>query len=46
LQNELRETRAPMSRTGIRIGAKTRAIRCTENRIEGFATPIADLHAA
>jgi hypothetical protein len=46
LQNELRETRGPMSRIGIRLGPKTRAIRCEENRIEGFATPIADLHAA
>jgi hypothetical protein len=46
IRNELRETRAPMSRIGIRIGAETHDIRCEENRIEGFATPIADLHTA
>ena len=44
VRNELRETRAPLSRIGIRIGAETRDIRCEENRIEGFAVPISDLH--
>jgi hypothetical protein len=44
IQNELRETRAPLSRVGILIGAETRDIRCAENRIEGFAIPISDLH--
>jgi Right handed beta helix region len=46
IQNELRETRGPMSRIGIRIGSETRDIRCEENRIEGFATSISDLHKA
>ncbi len=46
IQNELRETRGPMSRIGILIGAETREIRCEENRIEGFATPISDLRKA
>jgi Right handed beta helix region len=46
IQNELRETRGPMSRIGIRIGADTRDIRCEENRIEGFATSISDLRRA
>ena len=45
IRNELRETRAPLSRIGIRIGAETRDIRCAENRIEGFAIPISDLHS-
>src|SRR5262249_32601621 len=46
IQNELRETRAPMFRIGIRIGADTRDIRCEENRVEGFATSISDLRRA
>ena len=44
IQNELRETRAPRSRIGILLGAETRDIRCVDNRIEGFATPISSLH--
>ena len=44
IRNELRETRGPLSRIGILIGAETRDIRCEENRIEGFAFPISDLH--
>ena len=41
-KNELRETRGPFSRIGILIGAETGDIRCVDNQIEGFATPIAD----
>jgi hypothetical protein len=41
--NELRETRKPLSRIGILIGAQTRDIRCEKNQIEGFAIPISDL---
>lgn len=43
VKNELRETREPASRIGIRIGAQTRDIRCIDNQIEGFATAISDL---
>ena len=43
VKNELRETRKPLSRIGILIGAETRDIRCVDNRIEGFATAISDL---
>ena len=43
-KNELRETRQPLSRIGILIGAETRDIRCVDNRIEGFAVAISDLH--
>lgn len=43
-KNELRETRKPLSRIGILIGAETRDIRCVDNQIEGFAVPIKDLH--
>jgi hypothetical protein len=42
-KNELRETRKPLARIGILIGAQTRDIRCTDNQIEGFATAISDL---
>jgi hypothetical protein len=42
-KNELRETRKPSSRIGIRIGAETRDIRCEDNQIEGFAVRISDL---
>lgn len=42
IKNELRETRKPLSRIGILIAAETRDIRCEENLIEGFATPISD----
>jgi hypothetical protein len=41
--NEIRETRAPMNRVGVRIAEKTRDIRLIANRIEGFAVPVADL---
>lgn len=41
--NELHETRKPLSRTGVRIGAEARDIRCLDNRIEGFAAQISDL---
>jgi hypothetical protein len=43
IRNELRETRKPLSRIGILIGAETRDIRCADNRIEGFAIPVSDL---
>ena len=43
IQNELRETRKPLSRIGIQIGAETRDIHCVDNKIEGFSLPISDL---
>jgi hypothetical protein len=46
VKNELRETRKPAARIGIRLGAETGDIRCIDNRIEGFATAIADLRKA
>jgi parallel beta helix pectate lyase-like protein len=46
IKNELRETRKPLSRIGILIGAETRDINCVENQIEGFAIPISDLRKA
>jgi Right handed beta helix region len=43
IKNELRESREPVSRIGILIGAETRDIRCLDNQIDGFAVPISDL---
>jgi hypothetical protein len=42
VKNDLRETRAPASRIGIRIAAETRDTRCEDNRIDGFSVAIAD----
>ncbi|MCC6489670.1 MAG: right-handed parallel beta-helix repeat-containing protein [Candidatus Hydrogenedentes bacterium] len=42
-RNEIRETRGPASRIGIRLGAESGENTLVENRIEGFTTPISDL---
>jgi hypothetical protein len=42
-RNILKETRAPLSRTGILIARESRDIRYADNRIEGFSVPISDL---
>src|SRR5262249_25609076 len=42
VENALRETRAPMQRTGIRIAEKVERLEMTGNRIDGFAVPVAD----
>jgi Right handed beta helix region len=41
--NEIRETRQPMSRIGVRIGPKTSDVRLEENRIEGCSVAVSDL---
>jgi hypothetical protein len=41
--NELVETRGPAQRIAIRLGPETREVRLADNRIQGFAVPIADL---
>jgi hypothetical protein len=41
--NEVRETRQPAHRVGVRLGAQTRDVRLADNRIEGFAVAVADL---
>ena len=46
VRNELRETRKPLSRVGIQIGAETRDIHCADNKIEGFSIAISDLRKA
>ncbi len=38
--NEIRETRGPLRRVGIRVGKETRQISLADNRIEGFAESI------
>lgn len=45
-KNEIRETRQPKQRIGVRIGAQTRDVELIENRIEGFATAVQDLRSA
>ena len=42
LGNEIRETREPMNRTGIRIAAEAGEISLADNVIEGFARPVSD----
>lgn len=42
-KNELRESRKPMARIGVRIGAQTRDVRLADNSIQGFAVAVSDL---
>lgn len=44
--NEIRETREPGRRVGIRIGRETGDIQMVDNQIAGFATAVKDLHLA
>ncbi len=41
--NRLRETRKPLRRVGIRVGARARDIRLMDNTMEGFAVGLSDL---
>jgi hypothetical protein len=41
--NDIRETREPMQRIGVKIGAETRDVALADNHIEGFAQAVADL---
>ena len=43
VENRLRETRKPMKRVGIRLGARTRDVRLIDNTMEGFAADLSDL---
>ncbi|HWB09258.1 MAG TPA: NosD domain-containing protein [Pirellulales bacterium] len=40
--NDIRETRQPMGRIGVRIGSEVRDLKLAENRIEGFAVAVTD----
>jgi hypothetical protein len=42
-RNRIRETRQPMRRIGVRIGARAQDVLLLQNSIEGFATDVADL---
>jgi hypothetical protein len=42
-RNEIRETRMPMKRVGVRLGAQSGAVELVENRIEGLAVAVSDL---
>jgi hypothetical protein len=42
-ENAIRETRQPMARIGVRIGAQASDIRMSENTIEGYAVAVSDL---
>jgi hypothetical protein len=42
-ENQLRETRKPLSRVGIRLGARTRDVRLIDNTMAGFAVDLSDL---
>jgi hypothetical protein len=46
VRNEIRETRQPMSRIGIRIGTKATEVTLTDNRIQGFSREVSDLRTA
>ncbi|NUM53175.1 MAG: right-handed parallel beta-helix repeat-containing protein [Candidatus Hydrogenedentes bacterium] len=45
-RNEIRETRGPASRIGIRLGAETGANELTGNTVEGFSVAVQDLRKA
>jgi hypothetical protein len=42
-KNEIRETRQPMSRIGVRIGENVGDVQLADNRIDGYSVPVADL---
>ena len=42
-RNEIRESRAPQQRVGVRVGADTKDVRLIENRIEGFSQSVLEL---
>jgi parallel beta-helix repeat protein len=46
IKNDIRETRQPMQRTGIRIGKHADSITLATNRIEGFSVAIFDQRKA
>ena len=42
-QNQIQESRAPMKRIGIRVGAQTRDVRLVDNQVDGFSVALSDL---
>ncbi|TAM78777.1 MAG: hypothetical protein EPN47_20555 [Acidobacteria bacterium] len=45
-RNEIAETRQPLKRIGLRIGARTRDVKLAANRITGFSVNVLDLRKA
>ncbi len=45
-QNEIAETRQPLKRIGLRIGARTRDVKLAANRVTGFSVNVLDLRKA
>lgn len=45
-RNQIRETRNPAKRIGVKIESEAKNIHLSENRIEGFAQPVVDLRKA
>ena len=45
-RNQIRESRNPMRRIGIRLGAQSGKVELVENKIDGFAVPVSDLRKA
>jgi hypothetical protein len=45
-RNDIRETREPMSRVGVRIGEKAGDVELTENRIDGYSVAVSDLRTS
>jgi len=45
-RNEIRETRMPMKRIGIRLGPQTGQVDLVENKIDGLAVAVSDLRKA
>ena len=41
--NQIRETRKPMKRIGVRIGKQARDVKLQENKFEGFQRDVVDL---
>ena len=45
-RNQIRESRMPMKRIGIRLGAESGKVELVDNKIEGLAVAVADLRKA
>ena len=45
-RNEIAETRQPLKRIGLRIGARTRDVKLAANRVTGFSVNVLDLRKA
>jgi hypothetical protein len=45
-RNEIRESRAPMKRIGIRLGSQVGRVELVDNAIEGLAIPVEDMRKA